>query len=945
MGNLMYTNSNDVASFKSASIVPIESLKHRFLPIQEGSGNPSSENVRPINGSNSITICSGIKNLVHIVGYGVYTTKYPGYPRSAGPNSYGTSISTINFTPPDTSLVITQEVQSTDYTAGSIYKNGYFEVETDNLKFSHTYMISFRITNIITNPLNKTFSDIRLGNPYGNRMAPKIIDGDKLIFEYENRQNASNPHSQCITIYNVGMSFTISELMITELNEDYTWVPYDGKMDTITFPIIGKNKFDPIYKNLDNYTVLGPYSYKYTDSIQLIPNTVYTIKPNSNGNIESESVAYWIVRVFTTNDTSITTSTAGSSDIFYILNGAYNNSYGQSYTFTTGPSGIISFGYLDSGGSKAIVNSFMSTVDIQLELGSAATTYESYSSNNTVYGGYVDIIAGEVVEEWASVDLGDLTWKAKDTTGDYNYFYSTDIQSKIDIVFLRKNYRAGTAWYISSIKPYLSVDYSATEMGKYCTENNVIIITTSGAKGRIVVRNDDLTDPTEFKELVTGVQLVYKLLTPIHHPISKSQLNTRLNRNSFWSTSNDITEVSYYIHDSYMIQEAKKRAMAEHKMHYRKVMWNQWSQPLTADNWQAYSTRSTVSFENGIATNEWLEAYTGYVTSIRDKVGTRQSDGEIWYASYMVKTSESDVQWGIEMCGGRQIRGIVKTTPNEWAQCSAVATYYRGTNNFLYICNISSSSSIGLTAQVKSPILINLTAMFGKGREPTKKHFEYLCKMNGIDLTEYHAKDTGTLQYWWTPESGTDDQTILEWNQYCKPLISDNWQIYNTDYATVTFNNNIATRTDIQEITNMNQVYQNVVKTSYQITLNSTHLYYTKQEIYSSTPCNCVLVLGQKWAKTQAVEANTWTTVETIATPTISGTSNFPYYLMYTNNLSEIDNTCSGKDPILIDLTQMFGEGNEPSTIQELKATCLKNGYNLDEAQKYNLGTKMIWKV
>ena len=50
MGNLTHTVSGDIASFRSAARVPIESLKCHFLPIQDGTGDPSPDNVRPITG-------------------------------------------------------------------------------------------------------------------------------------------------------------------------------------------------------------------------------------------------------------------------------------------------------------------------------------------------------------------------------------------------------------------------------------------------------------------------------------------------------------------------------------------------------------------------------------------------------------------------------------------------------------------------------------------------------------------------------------------------------------------------------------------------------------------------------------------------------------------------------------------------------------------------------
>ena len=50
MGELTYTVKGPVASFRSADKANIESLKLHFLPKQEGSGDPSPSNIRPITG-------------------------------------------------------------------------------------------------------------------------------------------------------------------------------------------------------------------------------------------------------------------------------------------------------------------------------------------------------------------------------------------------------------------------------------------------------------------------------------------------------------------------------------------------------------------------------------------------------------------------------------------------------------------------------------------------------------------------------------------------------------------------------------------------------------------------------------------------------------------------------------------------------------------------------
>ena len=64
---LSHTVSGDIASFRTPSRVPIESLKFHFLPKQEGSGDPSPTNIRPITGWTGLNGKRAGKNIFNIV--------------------------------------------------------------------------------------------------------------------------------------------------------------------------------------------------------------------------------------------------------------------------------------------------------------------------------------------------------------------------------------------------------------------------------------------------------------------------------------------------------------------------------------------------------------------------------------------------------------------------------------------------------------------------------------------------------------------------------------------------------------------------------------------------------------------------------------------------------------------------------------------------------------
>lgn len=101
------TAIGSVASFWSPKPAAIKSLKVYFEPKQAGEGDPSPDNVRPIEGWNGVETWKTGKNVCHIVGYAAKNNNSPTATRSLT-NNYGTTINTIDFQDTDSSLVVTQ---------------------------------------------------------------------------------------------------------------------------------------------------------------------------------------------------------------------------------------------------------------------------------------------------------------------------------------------------------------------------------------------------------------------------------------------------------------------------------------------------------------------------------------------------------------------------------------------------------------------------------------------------------------------------------------------------------------------------------------------------------------------------------------------------------------------------------------------------------------------
>ena len=208
-------------------------LKKLAVPLtyeQPGSGNPSLANIRPIYGTSGFFVVQSGKNMAYLRGYSAANRGYD--LDGVLSNSYGTTIST---TDPVRSLVITQSDSTVDYDKHN-YRNGYLSIRSDNMVPGMRYDISFRVTDILSNPLNASLSDLQLlaGSGTGS-MASEIV-GDTVIWRNFTYREAAT-YRQAWELRNCGMSFTLSDFLITPAGTtDGEYEPYTGGRLDVVFP-------------------------------------------------------------------------------------------------------------------------------------------------------------------------------------------------------------------------------------------------------------------------------------------------------------------------------------------------------------------------------------------------------------------------------------------------------------------------------------------------------------------------------------------------------------------------------------------------------------------------------------------------------------------------------------------------------------------------------------
>lgn len=378
-----------------------------------------------------------------------------------------------------------------------------------------------------------------------------------------------------------GESCTFYNIQLEQGTSTTEYEPYQGTIIPITFPVLGKNKL-PIIATASITTVTT--SYDNTVKRNLTVGTIYQCVSSNNywpGNNNKTFVSS------VSNGTITYQSNDGAYGVGICVDAIPNQDYIVSYTTNeavkiryavyakdgTWLEGINTYKIhtpeqadkmliILTPASPDVYNTLITAENLQLELGNIATTYEPYSSNNTVYGGYVDLINGELVQEWIDYPLtSTLAWYGASRNSSGKYFYYDNYNSKQKCLWGAGN------WY--SINTQEKYTHGKVENPWSAVGNNAWAYASGTTTTTIRVSFSDDVNINSVNDLKNwlddqgNVSICYPLETPITvATLTPSQLTAFLNQNNIWSNTNDITEVSYAIHDSAPIRAAKQRIAA-----------------------------------------------------------------------------------------------------------------------------------------------------------------------------------------------------------------------------------------------------------------------------------------------------------------------------------------------------------------------------------------------
>ena len=154
----------------------------------------------------------------------------------------------------------------------------------------------------------------------------------------------------------------------------------------------------------------------------------------------------------------------------------------------------------------------------------------------TVYGGEVEVVGGEVTNKYGSIDLSTLNWAYHPASGQYSEFFDC---------YLPNDSIQG----ISSIAfdGYCSI-YTAIKSGNIATsgyDNNVMAL-AQGSR-RFIVCDQRFHSKEDFVTGIDGVILVYPLVTPITAQITPVEINTFKGRQKMLNTNKFAFSLKYPI--------------------------------------------------------------------------------------------------------------------------------------------------------------------------------------------------------------------------------------------------------------------------------------------------------------------------------------------------------------------------------------------------------------
>ena len=250
---------------------------------------------------------------------------------------------------------------------------------------------------------------------------------------------------------------------------------------------------------------------------------------------------------YTLSSTVTSTDTDGNDCYFGIYDNSDNLLIGArltrtdrtSHTFTLNSNSSYIILYAGHNSSQSVGDDAI-WANVQVEVGSSATTFEPYngttipiSLGQTVYGGELDVTSGMGVKTHVKVDLGTLNWSKNTETETYQDWRSNSIASLIKTI---PTTETPIAW---------CEEYEVIRRGSQ-TLPYTIGVTTAGNLV-IYTSPNEYASGADLKAALMGVGFVYELATPTDFTFNSTSVKSLLGVNNIWADSGQVLEGEYFI--------------------------------------------------------------------------------------------------------------------------------------------------------------------------------------------------------------------------------------------------------------------------------------------------------------------------------------------------------------------------------------------------------------
>lgn len=274
----------------------------------------------------------------------------------------------------------------------------------------------------------------------------------------------------------------------------------------------------------------------YGERTYIKPDTWYVFSSDTLPNSGTSRIRF---RLYDKDGTAITgASTVSGSDWYVASNGQVANNTGNITSLTnrklciTDAPNLAYIVFLDDSSTSY---GYVNFTNIQLELGSTATSYEPYQGQQisldwqteagTVYRGELNVTNGTLKATHRYLDLSTITngWNRVPSQGIYFFYYGLSDGSRADNPDgLCSAYPMTTAVPMpdKSCRLYGSANYN------FC---------------RLAIRDDRYETTAEFGQAMAGYHVIYELAEPLTYQFTPQQIQTLLGVNNVFASTGDVT--------------------------------------------------------------------------------------------------------------------------------------------------------------------------------------------------------------------------------------------------------------------------------------------------------------------------------------------------------------------------------------------------------------------